>query len=166
MATPQIDALQRQSRSLKKVFEWIFSISCFLLFSQVTYVPIKTVFFSVGTPDIAAALAHFGEIAVRSLPSVALLGAIWTARGLFKGYEAGAVLTPESGRAVGRLGDWLTASGVLALAVGPASAKMDAVTAAYISTQLAPICVGLALRLIGQVQAIAAEIKADNEQIV
>ena len=166
MSTTTIDALQRQSRSLKKTFEWAFSISCFLLFSQVSYVPIKAVLFSVGTPDAASALAHLAEIAARSLPSVALLGAIWTARGLFKAYEGGAVLTPESGRAVGRLGDWLTASGVLALIVGPASATMDAVTGAYISTQIALVGVGLAIRLLGRVQAIAAEIKADNEQIV
>lgn len=166
MSTHQIDALQRESRSLKKAFEWAFSIACFLLFSQVSYVPIKAVLFSVGTPDAMAALAHLGEIAARSLPSVALLGAIWTARGLFKAYEGGAVLTPTSGRAVGRLGDWLTASGVLALFVGPASDKMDAVTAAYITTQIVLIGVGLAIRLLGRVQAIAAEIKADNEQIV
>lgn len=166
MSTAQIDALRRQSQSLKKAFEWAFSISCFLLFSQVSYVPIKAVLFSVGTPDVTSALTHLGEIAVRSIPSVALLGAIWTARGLFKAYEGGAVLTPESGRAVGRLGDWLTASGVLALVVGPASASMDAVTGAYISTQVALIGVGLAIRLLGRVQAIAAEIKSDNEQIV
>jgi hypothetical protein len=166
MSATTIDALQRQSRSLKKAFEWAFSISCFLLFSQVSYVPIKAVLFSVGTPDAASALAHLAEIAARSLPSVALLGAIWTARGLFKAYEGGAVLTPDSGRAVGRLGDWLTASGVLALIVGPASATMDAVTGAYISTQIALVGVGLAIRLLGRVQAIAAEIKADNEQIV
>ncbi|OYY77860.1 MAG: hypothetical protein B7Y43_07895 [Sphingomonas sp. 28-62-20] len=166
MQTTQIEALQRQSQSLQKAFEWAFSISCFLLFSQVSYVPIKAVLFSVGTPDAISAIAHLGEIAARSLPSVALLGAVWTARGLFKAYGSGAVLTPQSGRAVGRLGDWLTASGVLALFVGPASDTMDAVTGAYISTQIALIGVGLAIRLLGQVQAVAAAIKADNEQIV
>ncbi|WP_353204894.1 hypothetical protein [Sphingomonas sp.] len=166
MSTTQIDALRRQSRSLKKAFEWGFSISCFLLFSQVSYVPLKTLLFSVGTPDATSALVDLVEIAARALPSVALLGAIWTARGLFKAYEDGAVLTPESGRAIGRVGDWLTASGVLALLVGPASATMDAVTGAYITTQIALIGVGLAVRLLGRVQAIAAAIKIDHEQIV
>ena len=43
---------------------------------------------------------------------------------------------------------------------------MDSVTGAYIGTQVALLCVGLAIRLLGQVQSLAAEIKADNDQIV
>ena len=160
------DQLRAQSLRLKSLFGWAVGLGAFLLFSQILYVPLKGIIFAIGTPDLANAAATIVEIVVRSLPAVALIAALWKARQLFEAYAVGAILSARGGQLLGRMGDWLTVSAVLALAVGPASDRMDAVTGAYITTQIALICVGLALRLLGGVQAVAAEIAADHSQIV
>ncbi len=166
MTTMTSNALHDQSRRLQSGLSWVVGFGAFLLFSQIFYIPIKGLFFAIGTPDIANATEQLLISALRSLPVVALLAALWTTRQLFKIYAGGAILSEQSGRKIGRLGDWLTASAILALVVGPASAQMDAVTGAYISTQIALICVGLAIRLLGRVQSLAAEIASDHAQIV
>ena len=164
--TTNTNALFRKSAQLQTIFGWAFGIGSFLLFSEAAYMPLKGLILSIGSPDATTALADFATMIVRLLPAVALLGALWAARSLFKTYAAGAILTVAGGRQLGRMGDWLTASAVLALLFGSASSKMDSVTGAYIGTQVALLCVGLAIRLLGQVQSLAAEIKADNDQIV
>ena len=166
MTIAQNDILTAQSARLQAVFGWTFGIGCFLLFSQVAYMPIKGLILSIGSPDAAAALENAGAFFLLSLPTMALLAALRAARNLFKSYAEGPILTVANGQKLGRMGDWLTASAALALLFGPASAKMDAVTGAYISTQIALLGVGLAFRLLGRIQAGAAEIAADHAQIV
>ncbi|OYY65394.1 MAG: hypothetical protein B7Y49_06595 [Sphingomonas sp. 28-62-11] len=161
-----IDRLHAESQRLKSLFGWAVGLGAFLLFSQILYVPLKGLIFAIGTPDMVGASAMIMETAVRSLPAVALIAALWTARQLFEVYSGGTILSARGGRLIGRVGDWLTVSAILALAVGPANDRMDAVTGAYITTQIALICVGLAIRLLGRVQAVAADIAADHAQIV
>lgn len=161
-----IDQLQGESLRLKSLLGWVVGLGAFLLFSQIFYVPLKGLIFAIGTSGLTGAAASITETAVRSLPAIALLAALWTARKLFAVYTTGAILSAQGGRMIGRVGDWLTLSAILALAVGPASERMDAVTGAYITTQIALICVGLAIRLLGRVQAVAADIAADHAQIV
>ena len=164
--TANTNPLYKKSAQLKTLLGWVVGMGSFLLFSEAAYVPSKAVILSIGSMDAAEALSNFARMIPSLLPTAALLGALWTARNLFSGYMKGAILTADAGRQLGRMGDWLTASAVLALLFGPASDRMDAVTGAYIGTQVALFCVGLAIRLLGQVQAMAAEIKADLDQIV
>ncbi len=166
MKTMTIDQLHMQSRHLKSLFGWMVGLGAFLLFSQIIYVPLKGLVFAIGTPDAGNAVERIVEIGIGSLPAIALIGALWTARQLFDSFAGGAILTAHPGQLLGRVGDWLTASAILALLVGPASDRMDAVTGAYITTQVALICVGLAIRLLGRVQAVAASIATDHAQIV
>lgn len=166
MITKTTDQLHGQSRQLKSIFGWAFGLGSFLLFSQLAYVPIKGVVFAAGTPALSSAVGDLVAALLAALPAMALLGALWTARQLFKAYADGAILSAGAGRTLGRLGNWLTASAMLALVFGPANDRMDMLTGYFITTQIALICVGLAIRLVGQVQSIAAEIKADHEQIV
>ena len=166
MTLPSIDALAAQSARLKRVFGWLFGIGAFLLFSEVLYIPLKGIVRAVGTPDLGAAGERLILLAIECLPALALLAALWTARHLFKTYAEGAILSAEGGRLLGRMGDWLVASGILAVLVGPANTKMDALTGSYATVQVALICVGVAIRLVGRVQGLAAQIKADHEQIV
>lgn len=164
--TTTFDQLQAQSLRLKSLFGWAVGLGAFLLFSQIMYMPIKGLVFAIGTPDVADAVEKIIIVAVRSLPAIALLAGLWTARQLFKSYADGPILSAQSGRLLGRVGDWLTASALLGLSVGPANAPLDHVTGSYITIQLALICVGLAIRLLGRVQAVAAEIASDHAQIV
>lgn len=166
MSTTTIDQLHGQSRRLKSLFGWLAGLGSFLLFTQIIYVPLKSLFFAIGTPALGEAAGEIASVAIQSLPAIALIGALWTARRLFGAFAGGAILAADAGRLLGRVGDWLTASAVLALIVGPASERMDAVTGAYITTQIALIGVGLAIRLLGRVQALAADIAADHAQIV
>ena len=166
MTQISIDAVAAQSARLKRVFGWLFGIGAFLLFSEVLYVPLKGLIRAIGTPDMATAGAHLAQLAIACLPALTLLAALWTARQLFKTYAEGAILSTEGGRLLGRMGDWLIASAILAVLVGPANTRMDALTGSYVTVQIALMCVGFAIRLIGQVQGLAAQIKADHEQIV
>jgi hypothetical protein len=166
MKTMTIDKLHAQSGRLKTLFGWAVGLGGFLLFSQILYLPIKGLIFAIGTPDIANAIETIVIVAVRSLPAIALLAALWTARQLFKAYADGSILSEQGGRLLGRVGDWLTVSALLGLSVGPANAPLDSVTGSYITIQLALICVGLAIRLLGRIQAVAADIATDHAQIV
>ena len=166
MSPISVDSVSRQGARLGTLFGWVFGLGAGVLFTQIMYIPLKRVVFAIGSSDIATASEGLGTLVIQCLPAIMLLAAIRTAQRLFRTYATGGILTADSSRLLGRVGDWLTASAVLSLIVGPASARMDAVTGGYITTQIALICVGVAIRLVGQVQALAAQIKSDHEQIV
>lgn len=166
MNTTQIDDVRMQSRNLKGIFAWLFGVGCFLLFSEVMYMPIKGLVLAIGTPDAGAALRELGNAVLRALPAITLLAALWTARGLFKSFETGEVLAENSGKTLGRLGDWLIASALAAIVFGPDIGPAGLAFGGYLSAHIVLGCTGLAIRLFGRVLSLAAEISADHAQIV
>ncbi len=166
MNTIEIDELRKQSRNLKGVFAWLFGVGCFLLFSEVMYMPIKELVLAIGTPDVGTALRELGTAMLRALPALTLLAALWTARSLFKSFETGELLAAGSGRTLGRLGDWLIAGAVAAIAFGPDIGPAGLAFGGYLSAHIVLGCTGLAIRLFGKVLCLAAAISADHAQIV
>ena len=157
--------LQAKSRSLQSLFGWLFGFGAFLLFSELAYMPLKAVVMA-GDAEAAAAWSRFGGMAADALPSLALLAALWSARAMFKAMATGDVLSPRSSAALGRVGDWLIVSAILGLGLGPFAEKFDAIGTAYFSALVVLAALGLAIRLLGRIHALAAEIAADNRQII
>jgi hypothetical protein len=157
--------LQAKSRSLQSLFGWVFGFGTFLLFSELAYRPLKAVVMA-GEPEVAVAWARFAGMTADALPSLALLAALWSARAMFKAMATGDVLSPRSSAALGRVGDWLIVSAILGLVLGPLDDKFDALGAAYFSALVVLAALGLAIRLLGRIHALAAEIAADNSQII
>lgn len=167
-----IDKLRAESRTLAMVFGVVFAVVALWLFGDVSYVPLKQFGAALATPeaDAVATAAAYGRIVVQVLPVVLMLGALWSARDLFRQFAAGDVFTPASGAKLGRIGDWLIAGAVAGIVASPA---VEIVTSAGAPTDLrfdhlslAVGCVGLAIRLIGRAFVSAAEIKAENDQIL
>ena len=154
--------LQTKSRSLQKLFSWLCGFGAFLLFSELAYMPLK----AVVTVGDAAAWAGLQDMAATALPSLALLAALWSARSMFKAMAAGEILSPGSSTALTRVGDWLIVSAILGLMVGPFGDSFDAISIAYFSTLVVLAAIGLAIRLLGRIHALAAAIAADNSQII
>ncbi|MFZ4689129.1 MAG: hypothetical protein ACOYLS_07815 [Polymorphobacter sp.] len=157
--------LQAKSRSLQSLFGWLFGFGAFLLFSELAYMPLKAVVMA-GDAQAPAAWAGLGRMAADALPSLALLTALWSARAMFKAMAAGDVLSPGSSAALGRVGDWLIVSAVLGLGLGPFEDRFDALGTAYFSALVVLAVLGLAIRLLGRIHALAAEIASDNRQII
>ena len=125
--------------------------------------PLKGLVLTRGSADsIQTAL----EAGVAALPAVMLLAALWTARSLFKAFEAGEVLAAGSSKRLGRLGEWLIASAVAAVLFGPDLGQHKLALGGYLSAQVVLGCIGLAIRLFGRAFGLAAEINADHAQIV
>lgn len=164
--TTEIEDLRRKSRTLKGVFGWVFVFGCFLLFSEVAYMPLKGLVLARSGPDFDAATQKALEACVDALPAVMLLAALWTARSLFKAFEAGEVLAANSSKRLGRLGEWLIASAVAAVLFGPDPGQHNLAFGGYLSAHVVLGCVGLAIRLFGRVFGLAAEINSDYAQIV
>ncbi len=160
------EKIQKDSAGLKRLFGWLFGLGIFLIFSEITYKPLKAVIFSVGTGALGNALDQLGVTALGALPALALLGAVWQARRLFKSFASGKILSVEAGKALTRLGDWLVISTVLMFFFGPAGEHPDAAFGLYLSTTIMLGCIGLAIRLVGRVIDMAAAIKFDHDQIV
>ena len=157
--------LQAKSRSLQSLFGWLFGFGAFLLVSELVYRPVKAVVMA-GDAEAAVAWARFAGMAADSLPSLALLAALWSARSMFKAMATGDVLSPRSSAALGRVGDWLIISAISGLGLGPFGDRFDAIGTAYFSALVVLAALGLAIRLLGRIHALAAEIAADNRQII
>ena len=166
MVTTAIDDLRRKSRTLKGVFGWVFGVGCFLLFSEVAYMPLKGLILASPGSETNAALLAAAQACLTALPAVLLLAALWTARSLFKAFEAGEVLAADSSKHLGRLGEWLIASALAAIAFGPDPGQHNPAFGGYLSAHVVLGCVGLAIRLFGRVLGLAAEVNADHAQIV
>ncbi len=165
MKTDLVD-LQRKSRTLKSIFGWVFGLGCFLLFSEVAYIPLKGLVIAFGGPDAGAAIQAMLEACVAALPAAMLLATLWTARSLFKAFESGEVLAATSGKTLGRLGEWLIASAVAAIVFGPDPGQHNPAFGGYLSAHIVLGCIGLAIRLFGRAFGLAAEINADHAQII
>lgn len=167
-----LDKLQADSRTLTVVFGVVFLVVALWLFGDVSYQPLKRFGATLVTPerDAAAAASAFGEVAIQVLPVVLMLGALGSARKLFKQFASGEVFTQSNGAQLGRIGDWLIAGAVAGVMVSPALEIVTNSGAAsdlrFDHLSLAVGCVGLAIRLIGRAFASAAEIKAENDQIL
>lgn len=157
--------IQAKSRSLQSLFGWLFGFGTFLLFSELAYRPLKAVVMA-GDAEAAVAWTRFAGMAAEALPSLALLAALWSARAMFAAMATGDVLSPRSSAALGRVGDWLIVSAILGLALGPLDDQFDALGAAYFSALVVLAALGLAIRLLGRIHALAAEIAADHRQII
>ncbi|OYU34191.1 hypothetical protein [Novosphingobium sp. PASSN1] len=165
MPIATLTQLQEKSRSLQSLFSWLFGFGCFLLFSEMAYMPLKAVVLA-GPGDVDAAWQTLGRTAVNALPSLALLAALWSARTLFRVLATGEVLTAASSTALGRVGDWLIVSAIFGLVLGPFGDKFDLLGTAYFGTLVTLTALGLAIRLLGRIHALAADIAADNRQII
>lgn len=166
MTSLSTQTVQKDSDVLRQLFSWLFGFGVFLVFSEIAYIPLKAIFFSFGTTELASAVSDFAETAIAALPVLALLGAVWQARRVFTSFASGHILTVEAGKALGRLGDWLVISSVLMFFVGPADDRHTAVFGLYVSTIIMLGSVGLAIRLVGRVIEVAAAIKSEHDQIV
>lgn len=166
MTMTNIEDVSRKSRTLKSLFGWAFGIGCFLLFSEVAYMPLKRIALAIGSPDANAALTALGTTVVSAIPAIVLLAALWTARSLFKAFEAGEVLAANSSKTLSRLGDWLIASAIAAILFGPDPGQPNLAFGGYLSAHVVLGCVGLAIRLFGRIFGLAAEINAEHQQIV
>jgi hypothetical protein len=150
--------LPTKSRSLQTLFSWL----SFLLFSEHACKPLKAV---VMMGDDAA-WHGLAIMAVTALPSLALLAVLWSARTMFKAMAASDMLSAGSSSALTRVGDWLIGSAILGFAVGPFEDTLDALGTTYFSTLVLLAAIGLAIRLLGRIHALAAAIAADNSQII
>lgn len=154
--------LPTKSRSLQTLFSWLFGLGAFVLFSEHAYRPLKAVVM-VGDD---AAWHGLANMAVTALPSLALLAALWSARTMFKAMAAGDILSAGSSSALTRVGDWLIGSAIIGSAIGSFEDTLDALGTAYFSTLMVLAAIGLAIRLLGRIHALAATIAADNSQII
>jgi hypothetical protein len=168
MTTLDDTAVGRSGRRLADLFGWLFGAGAFLLVSEVLYRPLKVFGFSLAGGASADAFGSFAEVLVGALPTAALLGAMWSARALFRGFEGGDVLAVETSRRLSRLGDWLVVSAVLAILIAPTAPGGLSVESNFqgLLADLALGCVGLAIRLLGRVFSSAAAIKAEHDQII
>ncbi len=164
-------SIEKHSRNLAMIFAWAFWIAALWLFADVSYVPLKRFGASLVTPDrdaLESALA-FGDAMIGFLPVIFALCAVYTARGLFVQFSRGEIFTPRNGKSLTRVGDWLIASAMAALFVTPtirymSGSQAEDIGASYILIVL--VLVGLAVRLFGRTFSIAADIKAENDQMV
>ena len=166
MVNATTEKVQKNSAALKRLFGWLFGVGAFLIFSEIVYMPLKAVLFTVGTDALGSAVRHLLATSLAASPALALLGGVWQARNLFQGFASGEILTVDAGKALTRLGDWLVISAVLSFFFGPAGEHPDATFGHYLSTIVMLGCLGLAIRLVGRVVEVAAEIKIDHDQIV
>ncbi len=163
--------IEKQSRRLATMFTWVFWITTLWLFGDVSYVPLKRVGAALVTPEKDAfdQIIAFGDVMVGFLPVIFALVAVYTIRGLLVQFSRGEIFTTRNGASLSRAGDWLIASAAASLIVAPAvgyfyESEVENISADYIAIVFA--LVGLAIRLFGGTCALAADIKAENDQMV
>jgi hypothetical protein len=161
--------LVRGSRRLAVAFTALFWFGLFWLFAEAAWRPLKAVVAALPTPHAWAAVLGLSRDLLAETPAFALMGALWTARGLFGRFASGEALTPASGRSLSIIGGWFLASlfcsGVFSSATSlPPAPAFGAPLA--ISTEILLGCVGAMLILLGRAFSAAAAIKADLDQIV
>jgi len=160
--------LIRGSRRLAFAFTALFWTGALWLFSEAAWRPLKGVVASSGGGLAGAAWARLFDALLAEAPAFALMGALWTARGLFHRFALGDALTPASGRSLSLIGLWFLASALVSSLVPSRSVPESGVFIAPpgVSMEIVLGCVGAALVLLGRAFAAAAAIKADHDQIV
>jgi hypothetical protein len=163
------EKLVRGSRRLASVFTVLFWFGAFWIFSEAAWRPLKEVAAALHTPKAGEAALGLSQALLAETPAFALMGALWTARGLFARFARGEALTAASGRSLSVIGAWFIAS---ALASGtfsssPTTPPTPAFTAPpTVAAEIVLGCVGVALILLGRAFSAAAAIKADHDQII
>jgi len=161
--------LARESGRLAVAFTALFWFGAFWLFSEAAWIPLKEVAAALPTPRAGQEFVGLARALLAETPAFALMGALWTARGLFRRFAGGEALSPATGRSLSVIGGWFLAS---ALASGmfpgaPAGAPSATFTAhPAVSAEIVLGCVGASLILLGRAFSIAAAMKADHDQIV
>lgn len=163
--------IEKKSANLASIFGWVFWLTAFWLFANVSYVPLKRFGAALVTPETDAleAAVAFADILLAQLSVILAMIAVYTARKLFVEFSQGEVFTAQNGATLMRVGDWLIASAIAALAIQIIEADAaGAVTIDFSGGYFAVVIVlvGFAIRLFGRTFTIAADIKADNDQMV
>ena len=172
MATDSVHSdIGKKSANLASMFGWVFWLTAFWLFANVSYIPLKRFGAALVTPEpdaLEAAIA-FADILVAQISVILAMIAVYTARKLFVQFSQGDVFTAQNGATLMRVGDWLIASAIVALAMQIIEADAaGTVTIDFSGSYFAVVIVlvGFAIRLFGRTFTIAADIKADNDQMV
>jgi hypothetical protein len=164
--TPAEDPLAQRGRSLASLFSVIFWGGVLWLFAE-AYVPLKQATAAWLGADLSEqqetvrALLRF---LIQALPAVALLVAIGFARSLFTVFGTGAILVPDNGLRLGRIGTALVVAAVLMLVGGWIPGGDHA--GPLFSLVMVLGAVGLAIRWIGDAWARAAAAQAELEAFV
>lgn len=163
--------IEQQSRKLADMFGWAFWLTAFWLFASVSYLPLKRFGAALVTPeqDALEAAAVFGDVLFAHLPVILAMVAVYTARKLFVQFSRGEIFTPQNGASLTQVGDWLTLSAATALflpIIIAGSENAEGVDWSQGYFAIVMVLIGLAIRLFGRTFTIAADIKADNDQMV
>lgn len=163
--------IEKQSRELAQTFGWAYWLTAFWLFASVSYLPLKRFGAALVTPeqDALEAAAAFGDLLIEHLPVILAMVAVYTARKLFVQFSRGEIFTPQNGVSLTKVGDWLILSAATALflpIILAGSENGEAIDWAGSYFAIVMILIGLAIRLFGRTFALAADIKADNDQMV
>ena len=163
--------IEMQSGNLARIFGWAFWLTAFWLFASVSYLPLKRFGAALVTPerDTLEATAAFGDVAVQHLPVILAMIAVYTARKLFVQFSRGEIFTPQNGVSLKQVGDWLIFSAGTALFLPLAfagSENGDVIDWSKSYFAIVMVLIGLAIRVFGRTFQIAADIKADNDQMV
>lgn len=157
--------LTKQARGFAVAFGFLFLFGAIWLFAEY-YVPLKQFGAAAYAEDqeaIRETIRRLLQLTLQSLPAIALLGALKTAERLFERFGKGDILSDSGARSIGHIGDWLLAAGVLGMLGFDGEASAFAV---HFRPDIVLAAVGLSVRFIGHVWAMAARIKAENDQIV
>ena len=162
--------VETHSRQLAQIFGWAFWLTAFWLITSVSYLPLKRFGIALGTPEVDALAAGmaFARVLFGHLPVIIAMGAVYTARRLFVQFSTGRIFVPETGVNLARIGDWLIVSAAAAFLL-PGSSRPEGVDETYLTDTyfaVVMVLVGLSIRLFGRTFRIAADIKADNDQMV
>lgn len=163
--------IEKKSANLASMFGWVFWLTAFWLFANVSYLPLKRFGAALVTPEpdaLDAAIA-FADILFAQLSVILAMVAVYTARKLFVQFSQGEVFTAQNGATLMRVGDWLIASAIVALVMPIIDADAAGTVAIDFSGSyfaVVIVLVGFAIRLFGRTFKIAADIKADNDQMV
>lgn len=163
--------IEKQSRELAQIFGWAYWLTAFWLFASVSYLPLKRFGAALVTSDEDAleAGAAFGDLLVEHLPVILAMVAVYRARKLFVQFSRGEIFTRQNGVSLTEVGDWLILSAATALflpiiAAGSKDGEPVVWSESYFAIVM--VLIGLAVRLFGRTFAIAADIKADNDEMV
>ncbi|WP_156320250.1 DUF2975 domain-containing protein [Brevundimonas sp. AAP58] len=163
--------IETQSRNLARILSWTYWVTAFWLFAAMSYVPLKRLGAALVSAerDALASVAAFSDVVVEALPVIFALIAVYTLRRLFVQFADGQIFIPSNGRRLTRAGDWLIASAAAALIISPTigrAAGIPVETVGFNYSAVVLALVGLAIRLFGRTFELAADIKADNDQMV
>jgi hypothetical protein len=172
MVTDHINSdIENKSANLASMFGWVYWLTAFWLFANVSYRPLKRFGAALVTPqtDALQAAIAFADILFAQLSVILAMIAVYTARKLFIQFSQGEFFSARNGATLTRFGDWLIASAIVAFAMqiiyaDTAGTVTDDLSGNYFAVVI--VLVGFAIRLFGRTFIIAAGIKADNDQMV